>query len=749
MHDGHMITTAKHFPGHGPTAIDSHSELPFINQAEYDFDRYDLIPFLEAFNAGVKSVMIGHLEIPAFESKPGLPASMSKSIVTDLLKKKMNFEGLVITDAMNMKAVADSFAQDEAAKFAVLAGNDMILFPSNDTLAIDGIYNAVLSGEISENSIDNSVRKILTAKLWINKFNETQADSTALYKILKNKSHKRLSQELAEKSITLIKDDQNVLPLNPDSVKKITYIALDDTEYRHALKEPMQFELLVDSIFTGAKTYRINRGSKFKEYREALKSARRSKLIIMGTYLNTYTDEDSIYLIDKRQKKFIEDLYKTGNKFIVLNFNNPHLIKEIPFVDTYLCSFSTTDVSQRAMFNAVTGKTDIQGRIPVSIPGTEFNMGFGIEKNAGELIDQGVEEDSMYNFSTVDSLMETAIADSVFPGSVLLVGHRKRIVYNKSFGSYTYDTSASKITGHTLFDLASVSKVIGTTSAAMLLYDRGELNLDSTVATYLPRFNNNGKENVTIKHLLTHNSGLPAFKRYYKFYNYKYEVIYDIMNTGLVFEPGTDYKYSDLGMVTLQMVIEKISGQPLDEFLKSNLFDILGMKNTMYNPPPELRDSCAPTEVDNYWRFTTVQGKVHDENADLLGGVAGHAGLFSTAEDLSKIMFLYINDGRFRNEQIFRKNTIEEWTRRQTIHGDRGFGWGTKSGESYSSCGSGFSQNSFGHTGFTGTSVWVDKERGLFVILLTNRVNPTRENRKIIRFRPLLHDAVIDAVDYH
>jgi CubicO group peptidase (beta-lactamase class C family) len=301
----------------------------------------------------------------------------------------------------------------------------------------------------------------------------------------------------------------------------------------------------------------------------------------------------------------------------------------------------------------------------------------------------------------------------------------------------------------TIFDLASVTKVIGTTSAAMILYDRGELDLDSPVVNYLPRFNNNGKDKITVRHLLVHNSGLPAFKRYYNFYNYKYEVIYDIMNTGLVFEPGTDYKYSDLGMITMQLIIEKITGQTLDEFLKANLFDKLELKRTMYNPPPELWYYCAPTEVDKYWRYTTVKGKVHDENAYLLGGVAGHAGLFSTAEDLSKILFLYLNEGYYKDEQIFRQETIDQWTSRQTVHGDRGYGWGVKSKEGYSSAGSKFSPDSFGHTGFTGTSVWVDKQRGLFVILLTNRVYPTRENHKIGQFRPLLHDAVVDAVDYH
>lgn len=749
MHEGHMITTAKHFPGHGATAIDSHTELPVIDQSGSDFDRYDFIPFMESFNAGVKAVMIGHLEIPAFESGTGIPASMSKTIVTELLKNYMMFDGLVITDAMNMAAVVDSFSQDEAAKLAVLAGNDMVLFPSDDSLAIEGIYQGVLAGDISEETIDNSVRKILTAKMWLNGNVETVSDSTRLYNILQNKKHQRLAQELAEKSITLIKNDRNILPIDPDSVGKMTYIVLDDTKYRYAMKEPMTFEKLLDSNFTNMRSYRINHGTRFKDYRKALNAAKRSDLIILGAYLNSFTDDDEIFMIKEEQKKLISDLYNTGKDLLVLNFNNPHLLLEIPFVDTYLCSFSTTAISQRAMFDAVTGRTDIEGKLPVSISDTDYEIGYGLEKSIGKLFDSGMDEDSMYNFLKVDSLMEAALADSVFPGGVMLVGHRKRVVYHKPFGVTTYDTTAIDMTKQTIFDLASVSKAAGTTSAAMILYDRGELDLDRAVADYLPRFANNGKENITVRQLLVHNSGLPAFKKYYNFFEYKYEVIYDLMNTSLIFEPGTEYTYSDLGMITLQLIIEKISGMPLDQFLQENLFDRLELESTMYNPPPEVWYYCAPTEVDRYWRYTTVKGKVHDENAHLLGGVTGHAGLFSTAEDLSKIMFLYLNEGYYQDEQIFKEETMQEWTSRQTDHGDRGFGWGIKSAEGYSSAGPKFSQNSFGHTGFTGTSVWLDKDRGLFVILLTNRVHPTRDNRKIIQFRPLLHDAVIDAVDYY
>ena len=350
-----------------------------------------------------------------------------------------------------------------------------------------------------------------------------------------------------------------------------------------------------------------------------------------------------------------------------------------------------------------------------------------------------------YNFTEVNKIMEQAISDSVFPGAVLLFGIDNSFLYEKSFGHYTYNKTSTPVSLNSIFDLASVSKVVGTTSAAMILVDKGKLNLDEKVITYLPEFNNNGKDKITIRNLLLHNSGLPAFKKYYDEYSTAKEVINDIMNLKLIYETGSKYVYSDLGMITLQKVIEKISGTTLDKFLKKELFEPLGMNRTMYNPPKEMKNECVPTEIDTFYRMRLLQGEVHDERAYLLNGVAGHAGLFSTAEDLSKFVRTLLNGGKFNDKQIISKRTIDEWTTKQSKQSDRGLGWDTRSKEN-SSSGKYFSMNSFGHTGYTGTSIWVDKDKKFFVILLTNRVHPTRRNKKIIKFRPVIHNAVYRAV---
>ena len=411
-----------------------------------------------------------------------------------------------------------------------------------------------------------------------------------------------------------------------------------------------------------------------------------------------------------------------------------------------MVTYGETDFSQRAMADALVGKNKIQGKLPITIPQTEFKFGDGIQ-----LASLGVYEDyfadSVYDFSEIDNLMQEAIKDEIFPGAVLAVGHRGRLVYHKPFGKFTYDKDDQEVTKKSIFDLASVSKVIGTTSAAMFLYDEGLLELDKKVIDYLPKFNNNGKDKITVRNLLLHNSGLIAFVEYYKKFKTKEEVIDAIMNSKLKYPTGTDYVYSDLGLITLQQIIEKLAGKPLDIFLKEKLFDPIGMKRTMYNPGAEFLYDVLPTEVDDYFRMTTVKGKVHDENAYLLGGVAGHAGLFSTAEDLSKFMQMMLNGGIYRGKRYFKESTVANWTIKQTEQSSRGLGWDTKS-EGASSFGNKFSLNSFGHTGFTGTSVWADKDNDVYIVLLTNRVHPTRDNRKIVRFRPILSNAIADAVLY-
>jgi len=357
-----------------------------------------------------------------------------------------------------------------------------------------------------------------------------------------------------------------------------------------------------------------------------------------------------------------------------------------------------------------------------------------------------LQQQNQFDFSQVDEVIQTAIKDSAFPGAVVFISKDGNLIYKKGFGHLIYDDTSAAVTINTIYDLASLTKVIATTTAAMICYNNNLFSLDDPVAKYLPEFSQNGKEKVTIKNLLLHNSGLPASRPFYHLYSSADEVIKDLFETPLIYESGKKTVYSDLGMITLAKVIEKVSGRTFSAFCKEKIFNPLQMNSTYFNPPDSLRYKIAPTEYDNYWRNELVWGKVHDETSSLLNGVAGHAGLFSTAEDISNLLQLLLSEGTFDGRQIIKPETVKLFTTRNSDVSTRALGWDTKS-ERHSTAGDLFDITSFGHTGFTGTSVWVDPTRDLFVVLLTNRVYPTRENKKLYKVRPALHDAVIIALD--
>lgn len=355
-------------------------------------------------------------------------------------------------------------------------------------------------------------------------------------------------------------------------------------------------------------------------------------------------------------------------------------------------------------------------------------------------------QNAEFNFGEVESVINKAINEKVFPGAVVLVWKNGRIIYQNSFGRLTYDQNSSEVKLNTIYDLASLTKVVATTTAAMICLDRELLSLEDKVVKYLPEFGSYGKEKITIKNLLLHNSGLPAWKKFYgRDLSYN-EVLSEIFNSSLEYKTGEKTIYSDLGIITLGKIIEKVTGKTLDTFCKEEIFKPLGMNLTFFNPPDSLKKLCAPTEKDKYWRMKTLQGEVHDETSAMLNGVAGHAGLFSTAVDISKLMAMLMSKGLLDNKEYIKKSTIELFTKRYSVESTRALGWDTKS-DSGSSAGNYFSKNSFGHTGFTGTSIWADPEKNLFVIFLTNRVYPTRENSGLTKVRPALHNEIIKSIN--
>ncbi len=733
-HEGNVVTTVKHFPGHGDTNIDSHKDLPRLSFTENRILNFELKPFIASIKAGVKSVMIGHLEVPSIEPEKGLPATLSYQIITRLLKERLGFEGLVVTDAMNMNAVTNYFSAAEAAVLAIKAGNDLLLMPPDEEIAIDAIYTAVLSGEIPFTQIETSLRKVLAAKRWLGLHKNRFVDVDNLLKVIGNKEHWDLARDIARRSITLVKNDDKVIPVDPDFIQRTAVItladAVDSKRYHH-------FNKIVENNFNVVESIVLNRSSRNRDYDAALALAKQSDFVLLPAYVRFRAYRGTIQL-PAQHENFVKDLLKLKKQVVLISFGNPYILTLFPNVSTYLAAYSDVVVSQDAMLEAILGQITIEGKLPVSIPKTPFKFGDGIFLQSDSLYIDEETTEGEYDFSGINDLMQQAISEKVFPGGVVAVGYKGKLIHHHGYGKQTYEENSPTITTETIFDLASVTKVVATTTAAMILYDEGKLDLDQKVSFYLPEFGNNGKENVTVRNLLLHNAGLRAWRPYYNNHSSEDEVINTIMNEELDYPIGSKMVYSDPGIITLQKIIEKISGLSLDEYVRKNIFVPLNMNRTLFNPPQELWYNIPPTQP-NY------KGKVHDGNAAILGGVAGHAGLFAPASDLAIFCKLMLQKGKYGKKQYIKPETIEEWTSKQSEQSSRGLGWDTKSSTG-SSAGSLFSEKAFGHTGFTGTSIWLDKEKDLFVILLTNRVYPDSENRKISEFRPKLHDAVVKSI---
>lgn len=712
-----FLTTVKHFPGHGNTHIDSHLDLPKLNIDRYNLVNNELVPFIQAIRAGVHSVMIGHIEVPAIESNHLLPASLSYRVVTDLLQGELGFDGLIVTDAMNMSAVTKYYSEEEAVVFAVMAGNDVILMPVNHERAINSIIKAVEDGKLNEERINSSVRKILAAKKWLKLDENKIVDLETALKTFKEKKYYLLANELAEKSITLVKDENNILPLDPSLYYRTASISITDGS-----SNSFPFESFLIENFGYVNKTVLNSRSNTKDYEKAFQNAQNSDLIIIPSYIKVRSGE---HRSKKSAQNFelinrILDLRKPA---ILISFGDPYLLTYFPQAETYLCSYGITQVSQRAMLNAILGKSPVQGLLPISIPETGFNLNDGIFIEQ-KVLDFNPYEKQYYNFAFADVEMVRGINEKIFPGGVLLFGKRGKILYQKPFGRFTYEQSSTLMSEDALFDLSYLTNVIAAKTAAMFLYDEDKLELNNKVSFYLPDFVNYGKENITIRDLLINRSGLDE-RLSININDSRESVIKAIMNL----KAENSFSESNLNMIVLQLIIEKITGKSLDEYLDEKLFSPLEIENIMFNPEKEHWYYTPPTSevIDQKKRN---KGVVYDTTAFLMNGIAGHSGLFSTASDLAVLTQFLLQNGMYNNLQLIKNSTVQEWTNLYLFNL------------------SSSSEKLFLITGKTGTSLLIDREKQTFIILLTNSIYPSGEIEKIKEFRQNLHDKIMSYLEY-
>ena len=740
------LATAKHFPGHGDVSVDSHIALATVPGDRKRLESVELVPFRAAIAAGVGSIMTGHLATPAFEPDPEVPATMSPHVLTDLLRNELGFDGLIVTDALDMGGVTTRYPPGEAAVRAVLAGVDVLLLSPTVDAALEGLEEAAKSGRLPAARIDESVRRILRAKERLGLAKNRFVDVDALNTKFGKPEFEAAAQDIADRGVTLLRNDAHALPLDATKPLRLLVVALSgDPDAFPGADFEDEIRNHVDSVTV------LRADTQFSNVRSLkLPSPESYDAAVVGIWVRVADRKGSVGLPDE-QAAFVNQILASPKPVIVAGFGSPYVIERFPAAKTWVAEFSTQDVSQRAVARAIFGQNAISGKIPVTVPGV-VKRGDGIQLDRAPMTLEAAPADMPARLSNAFKILDRGVDDRAFPGGVLAVGYRDRLAVHP-FGRLTYEKSSPAVTAETIYDVASLTKPIVTTTAIMMLAQERRIDINLPVSRSLPEWtqaaaadpNPSWRAKATVRDLLLHISGLPAHRHFYKEVDGKSAVLKRVIAEPLVSEPGTHLEYSDLGFILLGEIVERLTGLDLDAVAKDWICEPLGLANTMYSPPKNLRSRIAPTENDKDYREKQLQGEVDDANASAMGGVAGHAGLFSTAGDVAVFAQMMLNGGIYAHHRMLARETVEQFTARVAI-GDsaRALGWDVPVAPS--SSGQFFSAHSYGHRGFTGTSLWIDPDRDLFVVLLTNRVYPSADNIKVRELNPRLHDAIIEGL---
>jgi len=735
VQDQGLIACAKHYPGHGNTNTDSHTRLPIIDISKKELYDNELYPFKKAVLSGVKSIMTGHIVIPSID-QDNIPATFSKKIVNDVLIEDWNYNGLIITDALEMGALTSNVWHGESAIKAIEAGADILLLPLNATSAIESIYKAVQNGRISLDRINYSYNKIIKQKKEMGLFTPPYNDWSDVEDKVASLENRKIANKIAEKSITLVKNNKNIIPFKPSNYKKVTHLLLStDNDLRQRLK-PFARDIRyihgnVNEVYVNDKLTSLGK-------QDILNKIKGSELIIVSMLIRISMDK-GLSTIDNSHNELLSDLESLNIPVVGISFGSPYL-PDYNYLDAYLCSYGYGSVSLNASTDALFGRKDISGELPINLNDI-YKVGHGLKvKKNYKIFDSQLNIDLDESFD----IIYAAISDTIFPGAQLFVSKGNKILINKSFGKYTYEEDSKIITNKSIYDVASLTKVLSTTPVAMKLIQKKLLSLDFYLSDFYPEFNIGNKQKITARHLLTHSSGLPPYVEYYKIDSVetKSDIINNIVNLDLEYEPDEKMIYSDLGMILLYDIIEKVSNSSLDKLSDKYFYKPFNMSNTYFNPIN--KDIVVPTEYDNHYRMKLIKGEVHDENAYILNGVSGHAGLFSNATDIGIFSKFFLNEGVLFGRRYLKKDLIRIFTskKKNPVHSDRALGWDTPSKKG-SSSGDYFSTGSYGHLGFTGTSLWIDPNEEIIIVFLTNRVYPTRNNKGIYNIRRELHNSIM------
>jgi beta-glucosidase-like glycosyl hydrolase/CubicO group peptidase (beta-lactamase class C family) len=767
-----ILSSAKHFPGHGDTSTDSHKTLPFISHDKKRILKTELKPFKTLINNGLESVMIAHLEVPSLEKTKGLPSTLSYSIVTSLLKNTLGFKGLIITDALEMKGLSNFKSKGNLDMLAFKAGNDILLMSANVSEGIQAIVDEYNLGEISEERLSYSVKKILKAKYKVGLNNFLQISKTNLYNDLNSLENKILNEELVEKAITVVKNNDNMLPIK-NLKNSIGYLNFGNDNYMAFFDELTKYSKIdnldeIDILKT-----------EFESFIES-----NYKTIIIGVHANSETPWKS-YNLKKEEIIFINRISKKVN--VILNiFGSPYMLnkfKNIKNINGIIISYQNSKVFQKKSAQLIFGAIESTGILPVSI-GKLFSAGQGLELNKINRLSYGLPESvnlRSEKLNKIDSLAQIAIDSSMTPGMQILVAKDGKVVYDKNFGYLTYKKK-QRVNHNTIYDIASLTKILVTLPIVMKMVEQGKLSLDTKLKEIIPQYVNSNKSDKTIKEILSHFANLKSWIPFYKstldtvnklpnplYYKKSFSNEYNIKVTENLYllssfkdsininiknsELNNDkYKYSDLPYYILKEYIENYYSSDLSSIIDSQMNNKMGLTHSSFFPREiNSLDNIAPTEIDDYFRFQEIRGTVHDMGAAMQGGIGGHAGLFSNVNDIAKIMQMFIQDGEYGGERYLNKSTIDLFNKCYYCSEEnrRGVGFDKPQiEEDGPTCGC-VSMNSFGHSGWTGTYTWADPDEKIVYVFLSNRSYPNSVENKLLKnnirtdIQKLIYESII------
>lgn len=760
-----VMAVAKHFPGHGDTSEDSHLTLPTISHNRARLDQVELLPFKEYINTGLSGMMMGHLNVPALQTK-GIPSSLSPEVTTKLLKESMGFTGLTFTDGMAMKGVS---SQADASVKALLAGNDIVLGVINQKNEFESVKKAVQNGIISNSLLDEKVRRILSYKYILNVQNFKPIDKATIHSRVNSSSAEWTKRKIYDGAVTLVKNDDNIIPLTKlDEIKIASVVvgAAASNQFQTYLKKYADV-----STFQIKSTSELTNLSQLKDY----------DIVIISIHTDKITDSSALQKIAKEKKT------------ILVNFTSPYRLSAFQtsalIASSLIVAYDNSEHAQMSAAQGIFGGIGLSGKLPVTSGTFKEGTGFITTKTR---LSYSLPEEVGVNSARLENIEHIAlegVRQRAYPGCQILVAKDGVIIYEREFGNLNYGNSPD-VTPETIYDLASVTKATATLPAIMKLYDEKKIALQDNIGKYVKETKGSDKENIRIRTLLLHESGITAFIPYYttainknsytgslfgkrsQRYNANYagawgrtdykfhsdmisskpsEIFYqpvardmyasnkmnnallqDIINTPL--SNRGKYRYSCLNFMLLKEAIEDISGLDIDTYVKINYFNKLGATTTTYLPLRYFEEEdIAPTENDPFFRKQHLTGYVHDEGAALFGGISGNAGLFSNANDLAKLYQMWLNGGEYGGERYLSSETVKLFTTTKSSISRRGLGFDKPDPRNSKTnpTSPGTPIEVYGHTGYTGTCFWVDPNNNMIYIFLSNRVNPSRSPNRL------------------